>query len=316
MSACPSGCPLGAKAISGSQSFAPAFGTTGWNQTSIEGYVQVNNINQHAIIGVVAPFAVLPGGIRLYCQNGGYDNGAGFSVSVPYAGTVTVDCVVNSTSASPPPANFFVNPAALDNGVPVEIDQASAFWSNGYQVLTQADCDNAVTQARSSAIAWADSDWNNQINGWTAVSAPAVWTSNEYCTPQVWTAANTVTGYSTGNESGLGWHPSDAVALARARLNAQLDGHYVWTDQSTCTPTVGGVSGTTIPVTCGESGDEQYQWTAADTSALQAKLADLSLADAQTLCQATVGVSWGCTFSLQGGTMFPINPAMITITPQ
>jgi hypothetical protein len=77
MTACPSGCPLGAKAISGSQSFAPAFGTTGWNQTSIEGYIQVNNPNQHAVSGVVAPYAVLPDRVLQYCQNGGYDNGAG-----------------------------------------------------------------------------------------------------------------------------------------------------------------------------------------------------------------------------------------------
>jgi hypothetical protein len=316
MTACPSGCPLSAKAISGSQSFNPSFSTTGWNQTSIEGYIQVGNPNQHAISGVVAPYAVLPDMVKLYCQNGGSDGGAGFYVSLPYQGTTTLDCLVSSSIESPPPAGFFVHPTTLDNGVPIVVDQLSAFWSNGYSVLTQADCDNAVTQARSQANSWATNTWSNQISGWTVASGPATWTSNEYCTPNVGATAGTVTGYSTGNASGLGWHPADATALARSRLNAQVDGHFAWMSQSTCTPVVSGVSGTTITVTCGESGTEQYQWNANDTSGLQAKLASLSLADAQAACQATAGVSGGCSISLQGGTMLPSNPADITITAQ
>jgi hypothetical protein len=316
MTACPSGCPLISKAIDGSQTSTPSLGTTGWNQTSIEGYLQVNNLNQHAESGVVAPYAVLPDQVLLHCQNGGYDNGWGFFVSLPYAGTVTVDCILYGPDQMPPPANFFVQPTTLDNGLPIEVDQPNAFWSNGYQVLTQADCNNAVTQARSQASGWANNDWNAQISGWTAVSGPTTWTDNEYCSPQVGSAVNTAMGHSTGHDSGLGWHPTDAAAVARTRLNAQLDGHFGWTSQSTCTPSVIGVSGTTISLTCGESGIEQYQWSAADTSGLQAKLAGLSLADAQTLCQATVGVSGGCTISLQGGTMLPTNPAAITIIPQ
>ncbi len=311
MTACPSNCDLTAKTFANSQLFSATFPATQIPQSALTGMIHVVNAGPGNWIVPSPGYSFTGGGFACAPQpitlppNAPHDYFCFIAATTPPS--IAAGTIKGTVSASPQVT--YTQPAPLQG-------------NGGYEVLSQ-DCAAALDNVKNTQGApWAQSWISGQTlpSGWQfAQSAPTITFSGDTC-PLGKQQATTFdfTASSTTNVSDIAYHPADAQALAASRLASQIPGGDALKagSQTTCTPAVQGVSGTTITVTCSDAGIAFATWTSDRKAQLTAAIAGKSKTAALATCNATPGVQANsCAITIQGGdgTLLPASAAVITV---
>lgn len=192
-------------------------------------------------------------------------------------------------------------------------------------VVTSGDCNNAQSQAASSATNNANSQLNSWVGGRVKVtsSVSSRWTG---CNPGPGTQASSTTGSASASWSAGAFDPQTAVDRAGTLMSQWLSalGTYYWTSGPSGCTSAGAVQNAvangTDTITCAQDGTATYDWRAASTQqTYAAKLAGLTYSQALAFCnnasQSPGVVSGTCTIKLGAGNpnQMPTAASQITI---
>jgi hypothetical protein len=230
-----------------------------------------------------------------YPSGGGYSCVDPISFTLPAGAWQDQPCAV---SVNNPSSNTTISAHTLQGAVPglssVTFDQTVPLVGNGHYQVRQQDCASATQTAHSAGSSWAQ-QWMSQQSlpggdAW-AYSGAQVSYSNDSCPVNQYIASFQAT--TTVTARNVRYTPGAAVSQATARLDAALPTGYTWkpNSKSSCSPTLNGVGGTKVTVTCAASGQAIFSWTSAMGDQLVSALAGKSTADAETICNATPGVA-------------------------
>ena len=325
MTSCVSGCTLPAKTASGSTSGSASRSTTGWTQTSLGGTVAVQLIpdgDPAWSSNLGASFSVC---VASYCcpVAGAWSSGTikyfscswspGWTSSVPsgaWKGSGSAGQYCSDNSGSKPCTYSWWN--------------SSPFSSAGYASVSYNDCHAALNDAETTAQRAASGAISAALSGWsvigTSISAdPNAWT----CSPAIGQAGTSVTGGAKANYSAIGYHPSDALAVASQRITALLPSDDYWSSgPSTCTPSASANGTSSIQVTCSDTGTATFDWRSTSplgqshASNLLTQLTGQTVTSATSTCNDTTGVvASSCTIATSGGSAWmPTNAGVISIS--
>jgi hypothetical protein len=219
--------------------------------------------------------------------------GTGSSASFP--------CTIPITSPSSLPAGTI---AGTVSGTQVTYSNPQPLNADAHWQVTAQDCANAIADTQNQGKTWGTNWMNSQLpSGWQLGHSPPDFSWSSVQCPQnqqiQFFSASSVT-----HASDAAFNPADARMLASTRLNGQVPSGYALKSGSatTCTPSVTGLSGGAIGLTCSDSGLAILIWSSGMKEQLAANLAGKTKSAALTICNGTSGVQAGsCVITIGGG---------------
>ncbi len=256
-----------------------------------------------------------------YPSGGGYTCLDPIQFMPPPGASQDYPCAVSVSNSS---SNTTIPAHTIHGAVPglsnVTFDQTVPLVGNGHYQVRQQDCAAATQTAHSAGASWAQ-QWMSQQSlpsgdAW-AYSSIQVSYSNDSCPVNQYIATFQAT--TTVTASNVRYTPSAAISQAAARLDAALPSGYAWkaNSKTSCTPTLSGVNGATVTVTCAASGQAIFSWSNAMGDQLIIALAGKSATDAEAICNTAPGVaSDSCRVQLgDGATAVPTETGKIKVYP-
>jgi hypothetical protein len=259
-----------------------------------------------------------------YPSGGGYTCLDPISFSLPAGTSQDYPCTVSLVGVSKPSSNTTIPVGTIKGTVPgfpnVIFDQTLPLVGNGHYQVRQQDCVAATQTAHSAGASWAQQCMSQQSlpseDAW-AFSSVQVSYANDSCPVNQYIdhfqATTTVTARN------VRYTPGAAISQAAARLDAALPSGYAWkaNSKTSCAPTLGGVNGATVTVTCAVSGQAIFNWSNAMGDQLITALAGKSAPEAEAVCNTAPGVAGhSCHVQLgDGATAVPTETGKIRLYP-
>jgi hypothetical protein len=225
-----------------------------------------------------------------------------------------------TVDVSDPSTNTIIPAGTIHGTVPVTYDQTLQLVGNGHHQVRQQDCDAALQKAHSAGTSWAQ-QWMSQQplpsgDAW-AFSSVQVSFANDSC--PVGSYDNTFQATTTVTARNVRYTPGTAISLAAARLDAALPSGYAWkaNSKTSCAPTLSGINGATVTVTCAVTGQAIFNWGNAMADQLISAVVGKSATDAEAICDTTPGVAGdSCHVQLgDGATAVPTETGKIKLYP-
>jgi len=260
-----------------------------------------------------------------YPSSGDYTCLDPISFTLPAGASQDYPCTVSlSNPNSNPGSNTTIPVGTIHGAVPglanVTFDQTLQLVGNGHYQVRAQDCAAATQTAHSAGAAWAR-QWMSQQSlpsgdAW-AFSSVQVSYANDSCPVNQYIATFQAT--TTVTARNVRYTPSAAISQAAARLDAALPSGYAWkaNSKTSCAPTLSGVNGATVTVTCAVAGQAIFNWSNAMGDRLITALAGKSTPDAEAVCNTAPGVaSHSCHVQLgDGATAVPTETGKIRLYP-
>ncbi|HEX9413211.1 MAG TPA: hypothetical protein VF916_06885 [Ktedonobacterales bacterium] len=256
-----------------------------------------------------------------YPSGGGYTCIDPISFSLPPGTSQDYPCAVSVSNRS---SNTTIRAHTLQGAVPglsnVTFDQTVPLVGNGHYQVRQQDCAAATQTAHSAGAAWAQ-QWMSQQSlpsgdAWAFSSVQDSY-ANDSCPVNQYIDHFQATTMATARN--VRYTPGAAVSQAAPRLDAALPSGYAWkaNSKTSCTPTLSGVNGATVTVTCAVSGQAIFSWSNVMSDQLIAALAGKSATDAEAICNTAPGVARNsCHVQLgDGATAMPTETGKIKLYP-